>query len=329
MDHGLTFVLIVAAGLASSFLFSGMEAGVAALSRVRIRHRMRNGDARATVLHGFLENPENFLWTILVGNTLANFTAVTLLVTRLHSEMGHRRALFAVGLVVLAMLLYTLFELLPKLLFRVFPNRLCLSLARPFRLVHVALSPLVALIEWLSAHLVRWTGSATFKGHFFGNRDELRFVMQESSAALTSEERAMVNRVLDLQNLTVRQIALPIDQSVTVDADAPVAEVVRLCRERGLGRLPVWRQDGQTRRIVGLVHLRSILFAPDGGEGRHAGDFVQPAVFVEEDLRLEVALERMRRAGQRVAIVLGPDGCERGLIGLQDILKFIFGEAPA
>jgi len=57
--------------LAVSFVLSGMEAGVFALSRLRIRQQMRAGKASAKVLHDYLENPENFLWTILVGNTVA------------------------------------------------------------------------------------------------------------------------------------------------------------------------------------------------------------------------------------------------------------------
>ena len=59
--------------LVLSFLLSGMEAGVFALSRLRIRQQMRAGRRSAEVLHRYLENPEDFLWTILVGNTLANF----------------------------------------------------------------------------------------------------------------------------------------------------------------------------------------------------------------------------------------------------------------
>ncbi len=55
-----------------SFFLSGMEAGVFALSRLRVRQQMRGGRRSARVLQGFLENPENFLWTIVVGNTLAN-----------------------------------------------------------------------------------------------------------------------------------------------------------------------------------------------------------------------------------------------------------------
>src|SRR3954447_21489604 len=71
--------------LALSFVLSGMEAGVFALSRLRVRQQMRTGKRSAEVLYGYLENPENFLWTILVGNTVANFIILGWLVTLLHS----------------------------------------------------------------------------------------------------------------------------------------------------------------------------------------------------------------------------------------------------
>jgi CBS domain containing-hemolysin-like protein len=47
---------------------------------------------------------------------------------------------------------------------------------------------------------------------------------------------------------------------------------------------------------------------------------------MEEDMRLEAALKRMQRSGQRLAIVLGRDKLEVGIVSLQDILKVIFGE---
>src|SRR6266852_4791993 len=73
-----------AACLVVSFVLSGMEAGVFALSRLRIRQQMRAGKSSARVLHDYLENPENFLWTILVGNTVANFLILGWLVVILY-----------------------------------------------------------------------------------------------------------------------------------------------------------------------------------------------------------------------------------------------------
>ena len=76
METNPLILLLLGACLALSFLLSGMESGVFALSRLRIRQQMRAGKSSARVLHQFLENPENFLWTIVVGNTLVNFVAL-------------------------------------------------------------------------------------------------------------------------------------------------------------------------------------------------------------------------------------------------------------
>lgn len=318
--------LIFGACLGTSFLLSGMEAGVFALSRLRIRQQMRGGRRSAKVLHDFLENPENFLWTILVGNTVANFLILGWLVMVLREALGRRQVWFVLLYVVIVFLFYAFFDLLPKMLFRTYPNRLCVVLARPYRVIHLALHPLVAVVEWFSGALLRWRGGKVFTGHLFGNREELRLLMQESAQGFTSEERAMINRVLDLQSLTVRQAMKPLEQAVTVGAQSPVSAALGLCRAHRFTRLPVWERREDRQRIIGLVTCNTLLYQPEVEAAKSVGDFVRPALYLDEDLRLEVALRRMQRSGQRLAIVLGRERREIGILSLQDVLKIIFGE---
>src|ERR1700734_333089 len=84
MERIILIALVVCVCVVLSFLFSGMEAGVLALSRLRIRQLMRAGNPNAQVLVGYLEKPENFLWTILVGNTLANFLILGFTLAKIH-----------------------------------------------------------------------------------------------------------------------------------------------------------------------------------------------------------------------------------------------------
>jgi putative hemolysin len=320
------FLLLVAACAVLSFVLSGMEAGVFALSRLRIRQQMRAGKRSALVLHRYLENPENFLWTILVGNTVANFTILGWLIALLHEALSHHRLWFVLVLSVAVFLFYALFDLLPKMLFRTFPNRLCLMLARPFRLIDFALRPLVAIVEFTSDLLVRWRGGKAFTGRLFGNREELRLVMAESAQALSSEERTMINRVLDLQNLTVRQAMKPMAQAVTIDVEVPLKQALTLGRERRLTRFPAWETRGGRKRVAGLLNLNSVLFQNDLDVNKRVADYIKPALFLDEHTRLEVALRRMQRSGQRLGVVLGRDKQETGILSLQDVLKVVFGE---
>lgn len=326
MAANLPIILIIAVCLVVSFFLSGMEAGLFALSRLRIRQRMRAGQPSAQMLHRFLENPENFLWTIVVGNTLANFAILGWLFAILHAQPVLRGGWFVVVFVAAVFLFYTFFDLLPKMLFRTYPNRLCLALAQPFRFIHLVLRPLVAVVETCSQWVLRWTGGKAFKGHLFGNREELRLAMQESAQAFSSEERAMIGRVLELPNMTVRQITRAMSEAVTVTGEMSVREVLALCRERGLTRLPVWQTRDGKRRLAGMGNAGRLLFSADVDTARPVADYLSPALFLDEDLRLEAALQRMQRGGQRLAVVLSRDGREAGIVSLEDILKVIFGE---
>jgi CBS domain containing-hemolysin-like protein len=130
---------------------------------------------------------------------------------------------------------------------------------------------------------------------------------------------------LDLQTLTVRQVMSPLETAVMVTPELPVSEALALFRQHKLTRLPVAEQRERNRRIIGLIHLDPLLYHSDLNVSRPARDHIKPALYLEEDLRLEIALRRMQRSGQRLAIVLGRDGREVGLLSLQDVLKMIFG----
>jgi magnesium and cobalt exporter, CNNM family len=309
-----------------SFLLSGMEAGVFVLNRLRVRRLAHAGKASAKLLNNFLENPEKFLWTILVGNTLANFLILGWFLTWLHVWFLGQRALAVVVFAVAVFLFYVFFDLLPKMLFRAHPNQMCLSAAPIFRYVYFILRPLVWLAEEMSGMTLLWTGGRAFTGRLFGNREEMRAVMQESSQALTSDERVMINRILDLQNFTVRQITKPLTQTVALEMQTRVGEAFQQAREKQFFRLPVWETRDGKRRIAGLLMAGPLLFRNDLDLQKPVSAYMTPALFLDEGMRLENALRRMQRGAQRLAVILGRDGKEIGVVTLEDILKVMFGE---
>jgi CBS domain containing-hemolysin-like protein len=326
MNGGGLSGLLLALCFGASFLLSGMEAGVFALNQLRIRRLARNGKRSAQILNGFLEKPERFLWTILVGNTLANFLILGWVLAELQGWLQGRNALLVVIFSVLVFLFYTYFDLLPKMVFRAHPNSLCLSAARFFRIINFLLWPMALLVDEVSKIILHWTGGQVFKGQLFGNREELRAVMRESGQTLTDDEHAMVNRILDLQNFTMGQIARPMAETVTVDTRTPLREAILLAREKSLSRLPVWElRDGQ-RRVAGLLDIGPLLYQETLDLDQPAAAHMIPAVFVNENVHLEVALRMMRRGGQRMAIVLSHSRTEIGIVAVKDILKVMFGD---
>jgi putative hemolysin len=326
MDSLAPALLLLTLALLLSFFMSGMEAGIQALSPIRIRHWVRTGRPKARLLDDLLKQPEDFLWTILVANAIATFTVVSIVVLLLHRALAAQPWL-ALALFLLAILLFYVFcDLLPKMFFRQRPNQLCLLFVAPFRLLHALLRPLVRLLSRLAHYLQRRQSRVHQAARLFGTRDELRLVIEESDQALTSDERRMISSVLDLPTLRVGQVAKPISHAVTVQVSTPMSEVLRLAREHGLTRLPVWHLTGKGTRVAGILSLRRLLYRADLDAQRTAGDYLKPALFLVESLPLEAALRRMQRSGQRLAIVLGPQQREIGILSLEDTLRGIFGD---
>jgi magnesium and cobalt transporter len=134
----------------------------------------------------------------------------------------------------------------------------------------------------------------------------------------------MINRVLDLQNLRVRQVTIPMAAAAHVLDSLPMNAVLALCQERNFSRIPV--MDSKTGRVAGVINLEWLLYSEELDRTKPARHYMEPAFFLPEELHLEEALRRMQSTGRRLAIVFSPDRGETGVVTLEDILRVIFGE---
>lgn len=324
MNETVFILLILGLTFGLSFVFSGMEAGVLALSRLRILQQVRAGNPAAAALQKLLDRPEDFLWTILTGNTLANFVFVSLALVGIERALGGRPVLVLGALMAVVFVLYVFGDLFPKTLFRRYPNRLSLLLARPFQVVAAALWPLVRVTAWMAQALVRWTGGRRFTGDVFGDRGALEQAMADTAAGLGDDERALVTRVVELQKLTVGALTVPLNKVATLARETPVREMLRRCREDDLARMVVLEKPGG--RVLGVASLHNTIYRADLNEDQPVGAFVQSALYLPETMRLERALHRLRQTGERLAVVQDRTRRDVGIITLESILGRLFGD---
>lgn len=295
------------------------------LSRWRIRQQAREGRRRAKVLMGYLDQPENFLWSILVANTLANFGAISLIVFEIYENLRGHPVICLFVFVVALILFYAICDLFPKLVFRMYPNRLCMAAALPFQLIHLFMTPLAYLIQRFSDLFLRWTGGKAYTGKVFNSRKELRMAMQDSAEGLSSEERTMISRVLDLQQTSVAQITLPFRGLPDLASQMTGGQLLDATRESNRNHVPVW-EDAAHRRIAGIADIRAILYSTEEERARPLRERVTPALYISDHVSVEEALRRLQRSGQPLAIVLDADRRETGIVGIEEILRSIFGE---
>jgi putative hemolysin len=305
---------VVAVCVVLSFVFSGAEAGILSLSRVRLRHRVGTGDPAAIRLSRLAAKPERLLVTVLLVTNAMNICAVVLTTRELVQVFGDRGYLLSFA-VCLPLYLF-LFEALPKTLFRQFPYRALAALSRPLQFADTALAPLLAFGTWIGQRLFPIEHRERRK--LFAAREEFKQFASQSERAglLTAGERAMMDAVVDFRGVKVRDSLIPIDRVTRARADEPMADLVQLARDHQLDDVPVESAAGE---IVGVVTVIDVLLDPLPRVPVHT-HMRRILAFNESQPGFE-AVRRMRAARARVAAVTDADGKTIGIVKLDALVR--------
>jgi magnesium and cobalt transporter len=143
---------------------------------------------------------------------------------------------------------------------------------------------------------------------------------------LDTDALTMLEGVLEVSDLQVRDIMVPRVQMVFVRRDDPPARILPAVIESGHSRFPVMDEDRDD--IVGILLAKDLLRLCIG-ESRERFDireYMRPAVFVPESKRLNVLLKEFRRNRNHMALVVDEYGGVSGLVTIEDVIEQIIGE---
>ena len=160
------------------------------------------------------------------------------------------------------------------------------------------------------------------------DRAEILGMLREAGARglLDTDALTMLEGVLEVSDLQVRDIMVPRAQMVNVRRDDPAATLMPVVVESGHSRFPV--MDADRDDIVGILLAKDLLRLCIGGthERFDIREYMRPAVFVPESKRLNVLLKDFRRNRNHMAIVVDEYGGVSGLVTIEDVIEQIVGE---
>jgi magnesium and cobalt transporter len=137
---------------------------------------------------------------------------------------------------------------------------------------------------------------------------------------------AMIEGVLQVDDMRVRDIMLPRSQVVALERDAEPADLLRTIVNSGHSRFPVVGDNPD--EVVGILLAKDmLLYAFERkGEQFNLRDMLRPAVFIPESKRLNVLLKEFRSSRNHMAIVVDEYGGIAGMVTIEDVLEQIVGE---
>jgi magnesium and cobalt transporter len=137
---------------------------------------------------------------------------------------------------------------------------------------------------------------------------------------------AMLEGVLQVSEIQVRDVMVPRSQMVVVHRDDPPEKILPVVIESGHSRFPVVGEDRD--EVAGILLAKDLLryFAQDGDSQFDIRECLRPAVFIPESKRLNVLLKEFRVSHNHMAIVVDEYGGVSGLLTIEDVLEQIVGD---
>ncbi|MDH4167202.1 MAG: CBS domain-containing protein [Gammaproteobacteria bacterium] len=158
--------------------------------------------------------------------------------------------------------------------------------------------------------------------------DELAAILVEARARglIDADVLQMLESVLEVSEIQVRDIMVPRSQMVVINRDEPVGKILPVVIESGHSRFPVVGEDRD--EVQGILLAKDLLrfFVEDQPGDFDIKECLRPAVFIPESKRLNVLLKEFRVTHNHMAIVVDEYGGVSGLLTIEDVLEQIVGD---
>ena len=140
------------------------------------------------------------------------------------------------------------------------------------------------------------------------------------------ESITMIENVLTVAKMQVRDIMVPRSKMIVVESDKPLSEILPAVIESGHSRFPVVGEDKDD--VIGILLAKDLLsYSKEPGNDKiNLKEILRPVTFVPESKRLNILLKEFRVKKNHMAIVVDEYGGVSGLVTIEDILEEIVGE---
>jgi CBS domain containing-hemolysin-like protein len=265
-----------------------------------------------------LEEPQDLLATIVLGNTLANAGMVALaLWLALEGEWSVRMTIAATLTLILVGC-----EVVPKTIAVRAPERWAVRLVRPIVFLRQATQPLRRVVQKINGFVLGRAIPGSVQPQTLLTDEEYQelFELAYQQGTLARSEKEIMLQIIRLDKRTAKEVMKPRSQMACISDDLSIEEMIAAARKYRHRRLPIYDETPDT--IVGTLNTRTLLLDP----GANLEEAVEFPSFVPESMNLLRLFKSFQRQQRGLAIVLDEFGGTAGLVTVEDILEEIIGE---
>ena len=321
----LILLLIIVFFILSAF-FSGMETGLISIDKLKFEQQAKKDKTKENILK-FLEKPDRIFGTTLFGTniSLVVVSSLSIFLINILNKKSVINLSEHTATLILAGLILIFAELIPKALYRDFPNRLVSKGFPMLKFFSFIFTPFVKFVSILNNVLAKLFKLPQQSRYNFVSREDLSFMLSEAKddGILHEDQMEMLEDALEFSELDAENVMIHRTDIVAFPLDTSIEEVISIANEKGFTRFPVY--ENNLDNIKGILIIYDLLKQKDH-EGLTVSDFIRNAFFAPETMDVNKLLTEMQKEKVSMAIIMDSYGGTAGVITIEDILEEIVGE---
>ena len=312
-------IVVVTLVLLGSALCSGTETALLSISPIKVRQLAQSKKPSALALANIRLHINRPIATIVILNNIFNIVGSIMVGNLTTKVLGD--AWLGVFSAILTFLIIVFGEIVPKTLGQRYAEPVCLIMAIPVRFLTALFTPLVWLVEHVTAPLV--------KGNKLPTTDEaeIKFLTNIGfqEGVIEDDEAEMIQRVFQLNDLNAADLMTPRIIVTYLKGNRTLnecqAEIIKSQHTR------ILTIDETIDNVTGLVLKDELLTAMiEGDSDRTIDTLKRPVHFVPETNRADKLLKVFQENREHLAVVLDEYGGMAGVVTLEDVLEVLTGE---
>lgn len=319
MNIELVYVFIIVALIICSSFFSMSETAFTSASQFRLKRMALDGDKKAQNALNILENYDEFLTTVLVGNNIVNIAGTSLATIVFSFMLGAETGAVA-STVVMTITVLIFGEITPKTIAKKSPEKCCIKACGIIRILIVVFSPISWLFKKMTDSISKGTEEPAM------TEDELEVMIDEiqDDGIIEKKEGDLIKSAIRFDDITAAEIYVPRMDLVSIEVNQSVQELGTMLADSGFSRVPVY--DGTIDNIIGVVYAKEFFSNEFRGESFTIRDIIKPVKYVPETMSIATILSDFQKSKVHMAVILDSFGGTLGILTMEDILEELVGD---
>lgn len=321
LAYKITLLIVL---LALSAFFSGSETALVSMSRLRVRHLVKQNKPGSKILKKLKDDPKRLLITILICNNLANVSA-SALATLIAMDIFRNNAVsFAIGIMTFLILIFG--EITPKTFATYHNRRFSLLVARPIWFLSIILYPLIVIFDRIALFFMKLFGWKRKKNPVV-TEAEIKTIVElgEDIGAIKKTEEVLIKNVFKFDDVEVEDIMTPKKGIFSLEAEKKLKDVIPVILKKHNTRIPIYRKEPEN--IMGVINANDILkYYANKKTNIPLRKIMKRVFFILDKRKLDFLLKRFLSKNIHLAVVIDKDHKLKGIVTLEDVLEELVGE---